>query len=136
MVLALSPLSRANGKLVSLIAVLTSVSPESSSSVAIALFVQLPVRSLQAERFVRPHYVSFRYLMSLPASFVLLDAKTVWPAADLMRNDPFLQRSPKLLFSSRTTPQQIETVKKLGSLQEIGGETLVKFGLPMVNLKE
>lgn len=106
------------------------------SSVAIALFVQLPVRSLQAERFVRPHYVSFRYLMSLPASFVLLDAKTVWPAADLMRNDPFLQRSPKLLFSSRTTPQQIETVKKLGGLQEIGGETLVQFGLPMVNLKE
>jgi len=106
------------------------------SSVAIALFVQLPIRSVQAERFVRPHYVSFQYIMSLPSSFVLVNAKTIWPAADLMRNDPFLQRRPKLLFSSRATPQQIETVMKLGSLQEIGGETLVQFGLPVVYPKE
>jgi len=106
------------------------------SSLAIALFVQLPIRSLQAERFVRPQYASFQYIMSLPASFVLVDAKTIWPAADLMRNDPFLRTTPKLLFSSRTTPQHLEILKKLGGVQEIGGETLVQFGLPVVHPKE
>jgi len=106
------------------------------SSLAIALFVQLPVRSLQAERFVRPHYASFQYIMSLSAPFVLLDAKTIWPAADLMRNDPFLREKPKLLFSSRTTQQHLEILKKLGDVQEVGGETLAQFGLPVVHPKE
>jgi hypothetical protein len=74
--------------------------------------------------------------MSLPASFVLVDAKTIWPAADLMRNDPFLRTTPKLLFSSRTTPQHLEILKTLGGVQEIGGESLVQFGLPVVRPKE
>lgn len=107
-----------------------------ASSLAIALLVQLPIRSLQAERFVRPHYVSFQYIMSLPASFVLVNAKTIWPAADLMRNDPFLRTLPKLLFSSRTTPQHLEILKRLGGVQEVGGETFVQFGLPVVHPKE
>ena len=33
-------------------------------------------------------------------------------------------------------PAADRNVKKLGSVQEIGGETLVQFGLPMVNPKE
>src|SRR4030095_5840630 len=70
-----------------------------ASSLTIALLVQLPIRSFQAKRFVRPHYASFQYIMSLPASFVLVDAKTIWPAADLMRNDPFLRTSPNVIFS-------------------------------------
>jgi hypothetical protein len=107
-----------------------------ASSLAIALLVQLPIRSLQAEHFVRPHYVSFQYIMSLPASFVLVDAKTIWPAADLMRNDPFLRTTPKLLFSSRTTQQHLDILKKLDGVQEVGGETLVQFGLPVVHPKE
>ena len=106
------------------------------SSLVIALLVQLPIRSFQAERFVRPHYASFQYIMSLPASFVLVDAKTIWPAADLMRNDPFLRTTPKLLFSSRTTPHHLEISKKLGGVEEVGGETLVQFGLPVVHPKE
>jgi len=106
------------------------------SSLVIALLVQLPIRSFQAERFVRPHYASFQYIMSLPASFVLVDAKMIWPAADLMRNDPFLRTTPKLLFSSRTTPHHLEILKKLGGVEEVGGETLVQFGLPVVHPKE
>jgi len=105
-------------------------------SLTIALFVQLPVRSLQAERFVRPYYASFQYMKSRPVSFIRLDSKTVWSAMDFMRNDPFLQTSPKFVFSQRTTPQHLEILKKIGKVQEIGGETLVQFGLPMVNLKE
>ena len=105
-------------------------------SLAIALLVQLPVRCLQAERFVRPHYESFQYIVSLSTSFVLVNAKTIWPAADLMRNDPFLRTTPKLLFSSRATPQHLEILKKLGSVQEVNGETLVQFGLPVVHPKE
>ena len=106
------------------------------SSLAIALLIQLPVRSIQAERFVRPQYASFRYIMSLPAPFVLLDSKTIWPAADLMRNDPFLQTAPKLLFSSRTQSQHLKIVKALGDVREVGGETLQQFGLPPVHPKE
>ena len=107
-----------------------------ASSLAIAFFVQLPIRSIQAERFVLPHYTSFQYIMSLPVSFVLLDAKTIWPAADLMRNDPFLRTKPKLLFSSRTTQQHLEILKKLGGVQEVSGETLAQFGLPVVHPRE
>ena len=105
-------------------------------SLAIAVLVQLPLRCIQAERFVRPYYLSFQYMKSLPVSFVLLDATTVWSAIDLTRNDPFLRRTPKLLFSSRATLQHLEMLKKLGSVQEIDGETLVQFGLPLVNPKE
>jgi len=103
-------------------------------SLAIALFVQLPVRSLQAERFVRPYYLSYGYIKSLPVSFVLLDANTVWSAMDFMRNDPFLQTTPKLIFSKRTTPQHIEQLKGLGSIQKVSGEALSSFGLPHVSM--
>ena len=65
-----------------------------------------------------------------------LDATTVWSAIDLTRNDPFLPTTPKVVFSKRTTPRHLEMLKKLGSVQEIDGETLVQFGLPLVNPKE
>jgi hypothetical protein len=104
------------------------------SSLVIAVFVQLPVRSLQVERFVRPYYASFQYMKSVPASFVLLDADTVWSAMDFMRNDPFLHTMPKLVYSRRTTLQQLEILKEIGHVQEIGGETLAQFGLPAVTL--
>jgi hypothetical protein len=105
-------------------------------SLAIAVLVQLPLRCIQAERFVRPYYVSFQYMKSLPVSFVLLDATTVWSAVDLTRNDPFLRTTPKVVFSKRTTPKHLDMLKGHGDVQEVGGETLMRFGLPEVHSKE
>jgi hypothetical protein len=64
-----------------------------ASSLA-ALFVQLPLRLVQAERFVRPYAAAVDHIASRPADVVIVDPRSAYYGRDLVRNDPFLKARP------------------------------------------
>jgi len=96
----------------------------------LALVVGLPVRCSQAEKFVRPYFLSVEYIKSLPVPLVVFDARTVWSPRDFSRNDPFLKSNPKLFYSDRLTQAQRTRLHQLGDVQIVGGEQLSQFGMP------
>jgi hypothetical protein len=99
------------------------------ASTCLVLLVQLPLRCVQAEKFVRPFSRSMDYLRSIPASCVILDYRSAWYAQDLVRNAPFLEDRPKLLFSHRLTSAQIERLGATGSIHVVEPQVLSQLGM-------
>ena len=98
-------------------------------STCIALLVQIPVRAIQAESFVRPFADSMNYLRSIKEPFVVIDHDAVWYSQDLVRNDPLLRRGPKIFFSHRLTAEQSDRLKALGTVHRVQSMELSPFGL-------
>ncbi len=98
-------------------------------TLAFALFIQFPIRCVQAESFVRPFASGMRYLESRPESFILLDETEVWYSQDFVRNDPFLRGKPKFLFSRTLSDDQLKQLNRLGTIHKVEPEELVRFGL-------
>ena len=82
-------------------------------TLALALFVQFPIRGVQAEAFVRPFASASRYLQKRPESFILLDETKVWYSQDFIRNDPFLRHWPKFFFSRKLSREQLAQLDKI-----------------------
>lgn len=101
-------------------------------SSCLALGVQVPIRCWQTERFVRPFANSLAYIRSLKEPFVLVDPWTVWFAKDLVRNDPFLQTSPKVFFANRMTPELLQKLEARGEVHRLQPEELTQFGMHRV----
>ncbi|MGI8546340.1 MAG: hypothetical protein ACR2M1_03240 [Gemmatimonadaceae bacterium] len=68
-----------------------------AASTLIALLLQWPVRAVQVERFVRPFARATEYAATLPAAVVVVYPDSSYYGRDLVRNDPFLRNSPKIL---------------------------------------
>jgi hypothetical protein len=94
-----------------------------------ALFIQFPIRCVQAESFVRPFASAMQYLQSRPESFILLDETKIWYSQDFVRNDPFLRGQPKFFFSRRLSNEQKEHLNKLGKVHLVEPDELLRFGL-------
>ena len=77
---------------------------------AAALFLQVPLRSLQAERFVRPYARAAEYISSIDAEVVGFDPRLAWYSNDLKRNDPLWRQGPIVLSLFGMKEAQIETV--------------------------
>jgi hypothetical protein len=77
-----------------------------ASSVA-ALFVQLPLRLLQAERFVRPYAATLDYIASRPADVVIVDPSSAYYGRDLIRNDPLSKTRPVTLNLAALKPADV-----------------------------
>jgi hypothetical protein len=77
-----------------------------ASSVA-ALFVQLPLRLLQAERFVRPYAATLDYIASRPADVVIVDPNSAYYGRDLIRNDPLSKTRPVTLSLAALKPADV-----------------------------
>jgi hypothetical protein len=78
-----------------------------ASSIA-ALFVQLPLRLVQAERFVRPYAATVDYIGSRPADVVILDSRSAYYGRDLVRNDPFLRARPVTMNLPALQPADVD----------------------------
>jgi hypothetical protein len=78
-----------------------------ASSVA-ALVVQLPLRLIQAERFVRPYAATVDYIASRPADVVIVDPRSAYYGRDLVRNDPFLKARPVTMNLGALYPADVE----------------------------
>jgi hypothetical protein len=68
-----------------------------SSSVLLSLFVLLPWRAYQVHAFVGPYASAAEAIKHARADVVIVDPTNIWFGQDLVRNDPFLRASPKVL---------------------------------------
>ena len=75
-----------------------------AASLALTALVQWPLRMVRVERFVRPFALADAYVRSHPAAVVVVRSETTWFGRDLVRNDPFLRGSPKVLLASALAP--------------------------------
>ena len=75
-----------------------------AASLLLTALVQWPLRMVQVERFVRPFALADAYVRSRPASVVVVRPEASWFGRDLVRNDPLLRESPKVLSAAGLTP--------------------------------
>jgi len=92
------------------------------ASALLTVLVQIPVRAWQIERYVRPFAEAHEYIHHLDADVVIVDPTSSWYGIDLVRNDPFLRDSPKV-------------VSAFGLRRELKAELAARFG-PRVHFVE
>jgi hypothetical protein len=66
-------------------------------STLLSLFVLLPWHAYQAHAFVKPYASAVEAIEHSGAEVAIIDATDIWYGEDLVRNDPFLRASPKVL---------------------------------------
>jgi len=100
------------------------------AGVGLALFVQLPLRLVQTERFVRPFAAGVAYVRSRPEPIVLVHGDSLWYGGDLIRNDPYLA-SPIVLRRNALAPTAIEQIERAfpGRVYEVGDAELLRLGM-------
>jgi hypothetical protein len=97
--------------------------------VTISIFVQLPLRWTQVERFVRPYARAAAVVHAMPEDMVALDPLDAWYSADLIRNDPFLENRPIMVALFNLTPAEIVTLRKNGSARFLTRNEFARLGL-------
>lgn len=98
----------------------------------LALFVQLPLRCAQVESFVRPLAVADRFIQALPEPMVIINTHKNFLSASLVRNDPFLRNTPKILRALFLTEEQKQHLQKLGQVRTLKPEELAACGLVII----
>jgi hypothetical protein len=77
-----------------------------AASLILSVAVQLPIRAVQIERFVRPFAATSRMISSTGAAAVVIPTGLVWYGPDLIRNDPFLSGPVMVAASSDAAQEQ------------------------------
>jgi hypothetical protein len=67
------------------------------SSIALSVLVLLPWRAYQVHAFVAPYAGANEAIENSHADVVIVDVIDIWFGVDLVRNDPFLRGSPKVM---------------------------------------
>ena len=67
------------------------------SGIAISILVLLPWRAYQAHALVSPYATAMEAIEKSKSDVVVVDFLDIWFGPDLVRNDPFLRKSPKVL---------------------------------------
>jgi hypothetical protein len=62
------------------------------AGLTVAVLLQVPLRLVQTERFVRPFAAGVAYVRSRPEQIVIVHSDAVWYGDDVVRNDPYLAR--------------------------------------------
>jgi hypothetical protein len=78
------------------------------ASSVVALVVQVPLRLLQAERFVRPYAATLDFIASRPADVVIVDPSSAYYGRDLIRNDPLSRSRPITLSLTTLTRMDVQ----------------------------
>ena len=100
-----------------------------AASVLCSIVVQIPIRAIQVEAFVRPFADSMAYVRSLSADVALIDRTTAWYATDLVRNDPLLTNRPKVMLRNRLTESQLAALGNMGTVRDVEAAELGRLGL-------
>mgnify|MGYP000044189657 CR=1 FL=1 len=95
----------------------------------ITIVAGLPLRFYQAEAFVRPWAKASEYLVSLPVDLVFVDSSDIWYGYDLVRNDPLLRNSPKLLAIDRLAKPELARLCAENTFELVDAERLQYFGM-------
>jgi hypothetical protein len=65
-----------------------------------AVMIQLPLRGMQARGIITPYVRASQFLETVPADVVVVQFEALQWGRQLLRNDPFLRNSPKLMSLS------------------------------------
>ena len=104
-----------------------------ATGLALALVVQLPLRLVQTERFVRPFAARRGDVRSRPEPIVIVQGEGLWYAGDLIRNDPYLAR-PIVLRREALAPAAIADIRRVfpGQVVEVTVDQLLRLGMTPV----
>jgi len=108
-----------------------------ATGLALAVVVQLPLRLLQTERFVRPFAAGAAYVRSRPEPIVIVHGSGLWYGDDLIRNDPYLTR-PIVLRGATLAPTAISQIRRVfpGRVAEVTSDQLLRIGMtPMASAR-
>ncbi|MGI8431719.1 MAG: hypothetical protein ACR2MW_05435 [Chthoniobacterales bacterium] len=95
----------------------------------LSLVVALPLRSHQAESFIRPFAKAAQAIQGMDAGVVGVDPDSAWYSADLIRNDPYLEIRPVVFALIRLRPEEVKTLSQHGPSRFMKKEQLRAFGL-------
>jgi hypothetical protein len=87
------------------------------------------VRAWQANRLTHPYAEAQRAIETTPADVVLIDSQGVLYGMDLVRNDPWLRRGPKVLELRLLDPAQIHTLCRTRKVAVFSGPTALSYGI-------
>lgn len=103
-----------------------------AASTLLAVLVQFPLRAIQVERFVRPFARATEYAATRPAAVVVVYPDSSYYGRDLVRNDPFLRNSPKIVSARELGDTGVQRLKnRFGAqLHELRPAELTPLGVP------
>ena len=104
-----------------------------AASLLVSVAVQLPLRGMQAERFVRPFASASTWLASQPADAVLVPIHAVWYGQDLIRNDANFAPGPRILVAGPFTPALLEDLRGVAPrVKQVTAAELAALGMEPV----
>ena len=102
------------------------------ASVVATVALQIPLRAWQVREYVRPFALAHEYISRIDADVVIVDPTTSWYGIDLVRNDPFLRNTPKVISAFYLKPQdkRVLAAKYGDRVHLLRPEELAQFGIP------
>jgi hypothetical protein len=101
------------------------------ASVVLSL-VLLPWRAIQVRTFIKPYEAAVAAIAQSDADVVIVDAAAIWYGPDLVRNDPFLRASPKVMALPYLDRAQVEELCRRYDVAIFSREDAERFGLATV----
>ena len=99
-------------------------------SIALSSFALLPWRLAQVYAFVGPYAAASAAIARSKAEVVVVDASNIWYGVDLVRNDPWLASSPKVLNLTSLRSDQIKQLCSRYQVAIFDSEDASRAGLP------
>jgi hypothetical protein len=106
-----------------------------AASLVAALAILLPLRGVQVERIVRPYARASHWLESHPVDIVVVPIQSVRWGHQLLRNDPFLRNTPKLVSLPGLKPGELDALLAAhpGRVRVVTRDELLAFGLNRIS---
>jgi hypothetical protein len=103
------------------------------AGLTVAVLLQVPLRLVQTERFVRPFAAGVAYVRSRPEQIVIVHSDAVWYGDDVVRNDPYLAR-PIVLRGTALSAGAIEQIEHAfpGRVLQVRDADLLGLGMTPV----
>ena len=90
------------------------------ASLALSLVLLLPIRAWQAHRWAEPYIEADHRLGRADADIVIIEDRGSWYAADLVRNDPWLQQRPIRLLARKLPLSRAAELCRTSSVVVLG----------------
>jgi hypothetical protein len=102
------------------------------SSTALSLLVLLPWRAYQVHAFVAPYATATDAIAKSRTDVVIVDFADIWFGADLVRNDPFLRASPKVMSPFNLDEEKLRDLCGRYDVAVFNRQDAPRFGLRIV----